>query len=212
MASINFNAAEVEPSQEFQILPEGKYEAVISDSDVKSTRNGSGRYVQLEFEVVSGEHRGRRIWGRYNIENPSADAVRIGHADFSAVCHAVGVLIPSDTCELHGLPLVLTVKCRRQKDSDELENVIRGYAAKNAPVAAPALHPPDNRRRDADNSLKSCLDALTCARVYEDDSLIQRLTVTKKEPQPPDGLAVVRITEYEQKETRGACGAGPPVP
>ena len=88
-----------------------------------------------------------------------------------------------------------------------LTNTIR-----NAPVAAPALHPPDNRRRDADNSLKSCLDALTCARVYEDDSLIQRLTVTKKEPQPPDGLAVVRITEYEQKETRGAGGAGPPVP
>ena len=71
-----------------------------------------------------------------------ADAVRIGRADFSAVCHAVGVLNPSDTCELHGLPLVLTVKCRRQKDSDELENVIRGYAAKNAAVAAPAQQPP----------------------------------------------------------------------
>ena len=36
MATINFNASEVEPSQEFQPLPEGKYEAVISDSDVKS--------------------------------------------------------------------------------------------------------------------------------------------------------------------------------
>ena len=83
MATINFNANEVEPSQEFQPLPEGKYEAVISDSDVKSTRNGSGRYVQLEFEVVSGEHKGRKVWGRYNIENPSADAVRIGRADFS---------------------------------------------------------------------------------------------------------------------------------
>ena len=94
MATINFNANEVEASQEFQPLPEGKYEAVISDSDVKSTCNGSGRYVQLEFEVVSGEHKGRRVWGRYNIENPSADALRIGRADFSAVCHAVGVLTP----------------------------------------------------------------------------------------------------------------------
>ena len=138
MATINFNASEVEPSREFQPLPEGKYEVVIADSDVKSTRNGSGRYVQLEFEVVSGEYKGRKVWGRYNIENPSADAVRIGRADFSAVCHAVGVLNPSDICELHGLPLVLTVKCRRQKDSDELENVIRGYAAKNAAVAAQA--------------------------------------------------------------------------
>lgn len=89
MASINFNAAEVEPSQEFQPLPEGKYEAVISDSDVKETRSGSGKYVQIEFEVVSGEHKGRRVWDCYNIENPSAD--------FSAVCHAVGVLTPSDT-------------------------------------------------------------------------------------------------------------------
>lgn len=97
MATINFNAAEVEPSQEFQILPEGKYEAVIAASDVKETRSGSGKYVQIEFEVVSGEHRGRKIWGRYNIENPSADAVRIGRADFSAVCHAVGVLTTSDT-------------------------------------------------------------------------------------------------------------------
>ena len=138
MATINFNASEVEPSQEFQPLPEGKYEAVIADSDVRTTRNGSGRYVQLEFEVVSGEHKGRKVWGRYNIENPNADAVRIGRADFSAVCHAVGVLNPADTCELHGLPLVLTVKCRKQKDSDELENVIRGYAAKNAAVAAQA--------------------------------------------------------------------------
>ncbi len=74
------------------------------------------------------------------------------------------------------------------------------------------LYPPDNRRRDVDNSLKSTLDALTCARVYEDDSLIRKLTVTKNVPQPPDGLAVVRIEEYEQKETRGAGGAGPPVP
>lgn len=144
MASINFNAAEVEPSQEFQILPEGKYEAVIADSDVKETRSGSGKYVQREFKVVSGEHRGRKIWGRYNIENQNPDAVRIGRADFSALCHAVNVLNPSDTCELHNLPVILTVKCKKQKDTGELENVIRGYAARstaNAPVAAPAPAP-----------------------------------------------------------------------
>lgn len=64
------------------------------------------------------------------------------------------------------------------------------------------LHPPDNRRRDADNSLKSCLDALTCAGVYEDDSLIQKLTVTKCEPMPPDGMAEVRIRDYDISGTQ----------
>ncbi len=74
------------------------------------------------------------------------------------------------------------------------------------------LFPPDNRRRDLDNSLKSLLDALTCAGVYEDDSLIQKLTVTKNKPEPPNGLALIRISEYEQTEQTGTGGTGPPVP
>ena len=31
-------------------------------------------------------------------------------------------------------------------------------------------------------------------------------------PEPPDGLATIRISEHEQTETRGEGGAGPPVP
>ena len=127
MATINFNVSEVAPAQEFKPLPEGKYEAVISDSDVKPTRAGNGSYIQLEFEVVSGEHKGRRLWGRYNTENTNREAVEIGRAQFSAVCHAVGVTNPKDTAELHNRILVLSVRCKRRKDSDELENVISGY-------------------------------------------------------------------------------------
>ena len=56
MATINFNANEVEPSQEFQPLPEGKYEAVISDSDVKSPRNSEHSsfpsYMTIQFFIL----------------------------------------------------------------------------------------------------------------------------------------------------------------
>lgn len=58
------------------------------------------------------------------------------------------------------------------------------------------LYPPDNRRRDADNSLKCLLDAFTHGGLYEDDSLIRRLVVTKREPMPPDGMAYIRIREW----------------
>ena len=74
------------------------------------------------------------------------------------------------------------------------------------------LFPPDSRRRDVDNSLKCTLDSLTQAGVYEDDSLIRKLTATMNSPMPPHGMATIRISEHEQKETRGAGGAGPPVP
>lgn len=41
------------------------------------------------------------------------------------------------------------------------------------------LMPPDNRRRDLDNTLKALLDALQHANVYEDDSQIDELHVVR---------------------------------
>ena len=42
--------------------------------------------------------------------------------------------------------------------------------------------PPDRRRRDLDNILKAVLDALEAAGVYENDSQVDSLTITRMEP------------------------------
>ncbi len=55
------------------------------------------------------------------------------------------------------------------------------------------LRTPDRRRRDVDNVLKSLLDALQHGGAYEDDSQIQRLSIWKGEPKPPNGCALVEI-------------------
>ena len=39
--------------------------------------------------------------------------------------------------------------------------------------------PPDNRRRDLDNLYKALLDALQAARIYDDDSQIDDLQITR---------------------------------
>jgi crossover junction endodeoxyribonuclease RusA len=41
------------------------------------------------------------------------------------------------------------------------------------------LCPPDNRRRDLDNHMKALLDACTLAGLWEDDSLIDQLTILR---------------------------------
>lgn len=58
--------------------------------------------------------------------------------------------------------------------------------------------PPDRRRRDLDNILKSLLDALVHARVLEDDSLIDELSVFRRPPDSPGSVFVV-ITQLENK-------------
>ena len=142
MAIINFNANEVEPSKAFDPIPAGKYIAVITDSEMKETRAGTGRYLQLEFEITDGEYAGRKLWSRLNIENQNAEAVRLARADLSAICRAVNVLTPSDSIDLHNLPLVIKVHCRKDKNTGEITNDIRGYESKAAfkpePKQAPA--------------------------------------------------------------------------
>ena len=144
MSTLNFNANEVEPSTGFVAIPAGKYIAVIVDSELRETKSGTGKYLQLEFEIQGGEYHGRKLWSRLNIENQNADTVRMARADLSAICRAVNVLTPRDSVELHNLPLVVVVRCRKNQD-DEIVNEIRGYEQRQSmaavQTAAPAVPP-----------------------------------------------------------------------
>lgn len=55
------------------------------------------------------------------------------------------------------------------------------------------LYPPDKRKRDVDNVLKPLLDALEHAGVYENDSQIDKLCITRMEVKP-QGLCNVTIS------------------
>ncbi|MBN2583213.1 MAG: DUF669 domain-containing protein [Planctomycetes bacterium] len=129
-----FNATEVEPTTSFEPLPAGKYLAAITESEVKPTKSGTGSYLQLVFTVLEGPYKNRVLWARLNLNNPNATAVKIARSELSAICHAVGVLQPRDSVELHNLPLVVTVKLKRREDTDELTNEIKGYAKKASTV------------------------------------------------------------------------------
>ena len=72
------------------------------------------------------------------------------------------------------------------------------------PLAGPlavdiAVHPPDGRRRDIDNCLKSLLDALEQAGAYHDDGQITVLRVAKRQPEL-GGRVVVIIKPVEDDE------------
>jgi hypothetical protein len=137
MANLNgFNAKEVEPTASFEPIPAGKYPAAITESEMKPTKNGSGNYLQLTFTIIDGEYKNRVLWARLNLNNPNATAVKIAQSELSAVCHAVGVMQPRDSADLHNLPLVIVVKLRKREDTGDLANDIKGYERKGA--GAPA--------------------------------------------------------------------------
>ena len=64
---------------------------------MKANKAGTGRLLQLIFQVIEGDYAHRRLWDRLNLEHPNATAVQFAHAGLSAICRAVGVLKPKDS-------------------------------------------------------------------------------------------------------------------
>jgi len=136
-----FDANQVEPSRDFEPIPAGKYPAVITESEMKPTKNGAGNYLQLTFQIQDGPYKNRILWARLNLDNPNATAVQIAQGELSAICRAVGVLAPNDSVDLHNLPLVIHVKCVKRADTGELTNELKGYAKKETPLLTSASAP-----------------------------------------------------------------------
>jgi hypothetical protein len=140
MANLNgFDANTVEPANDLEPIPFGKYVAVVTDSEMKPTKNGSGNYLQLTFQIIEGPHANRLLWVRLNLDNPNATAVEIARRELSSICRAVGVLTPNDSTDLHNLPCFIHVKVKRRSDTGEMQNEVKGYSRRDAsakPIAA----------------------------------------------------------------------------
>jgi hypothetical protein len=136
MADLNgFDANEIEPAGDFEPIPKGRYVAVIVDSELKTTKAGTGEYLELTFQITEGEFANRLLWARLNLKNPNPQAVKIARKDLSAICHAVRVLRPRDSSELHNLPLIVHVKLKKRSDTDEMVNEVKAFSAREAPSA-----------------------------------------------------------------------------
>ena len=128
MAQLNFNAAEIDTTSR-DAIPSGTYEAVVTDSEMRATKSGTGMGINLTFEILSdGPAKGRKVFAWINYENQRAEAQRIGREELASLCKAVGVTNLTDTVQLHNLPLLITVGVDR---NDPTRNVVKKYAAKS---------------------------------------------------------------------------------
>ncbi len=145
--------------QDYSPLPTGEYVAQIVDSDMKPTKSNTGHYLELVYEITEGEHKGRKVWVRLNLDNPNANAVEIANRQFAAIREATGVPNLRTSEELHYRPHVIRVEFfaagskrgngTRDRDENEVRawKVLEGATQGAAPTAAvaPTTAAPWNR-------------------------------------------------------------------
>ena len=121
---------------DFELLPPGDYTVMVAHASEETTRNGDGKYVGIELEVVGGVEGGRKLFSNFNIVNPSPKAVEIGRSDFAKFLRACGKPVINTPEEVQGSTLKVTVGVKKRKDNGENQNVVKKYTAVNAPLTA----------------------------------------------------------------------------
>jgi hypothetical protein len=129
MVSMNFNAAQYEPSTgAADVLETGVYSVQIVNSEVKQTKSGNGYMLVLTMSCMDQHVNGKKLTARLNIHNPNAQAVEIAYRELSAISHVVGILNWQDTQQLHGRPFKVSVeKVERQDKPGSFSNDIKAY-------------------------------------------------------------------------------------
>jgi hypothetical protein len=127
MAELNFDSNDVEPTGNFEPLPLGEFLVMISASEMKPTKNGEGQYLQLTYDVIDGEYKGRKVFDRLNLVNKNEQAQEIAQRSLSAICRCVGVLHPKNSEELHDKPMVVKVGIRPASGEFQANNVVKAY-------------------------------------------------------------------------------------
>ncbi len=130
-----FDTNTVEPQGDFDVLPPGKYPVVIDKAEVKQTKKMDGHYLSLTMTVADGGYKGRKLWPKIQIQNPSQECVKIGLRTLSALGKATGVTYISDANQFLGKTCIAHVKVK-----DE-QNEIRTYSAMEGPVATQPVAP-----------------------------------------------------------------------
>lgn len=140
LSDLAFNAEEVAQSSSFDPLPPGDYNVIITKSEMKDTKAGTGQYLSLSLLVFAGEYEGRTIFTNINIRNPNKQAEDIARAQLSSLCHSVGVLAPKDSSDFHDKPFTVSLKIRPPKDGYEAANDVKQFKKydENAPAKAAA--------------------------------------------------------------------------
>lgn len=138
------------PESDFAAIPSGEYPAVIVDSDMKPTKSGTGKYLELAHQIIDGPYKGKKVWARLNLVNSNATAVQIAQQHLAELQRAIGLVQTiSDSQLLHNRPCVIRVEFvpadaakGRKNDTNEIKawKSISGATPMSAAPTMPAAN------------------------------------------------------------------------
>ena len=126
---MNFDATQIQPQTgKPDPLPTDWYNVIMTDSEMKPTKDGNGGFLEVVLKVMDGPYAGRQMYDRLNLYNQNEVAVKIAQETLSAICHAVGVFQVRESSVLHGKPFMARAVEKDAEGGYDAGNDVKGYA------------------------------------------------------------------------------------
>ena len=118
--------------RDMTVIPKGDYNATITASVMKQTKNKKGKYLSLEFTLFGGQYDKRKVWVNLNLVNANPVAVEIAQSELTSICLALNHKAKlTESSVLHNRPLIITLKISPAANGYSESNSIAGYSQSN---------------------------------------------------------------------------------
>lgn len=139
-----FDANDLPQGNTYEPLPAGWYTASITDAELRTTKDGTGQYIRVRYDITGPTHHGRVVFGNINIRNQSVKAEEIGRQQLGELMRAIGLARITDTDQLIGGSLQIKLDVRAATEQYAAQNEVKGFKAIAGSVptsATPASSP-----------------------------------------------------------------------
>lgn len=147
MAALNFNPLEHDVLGEgYTVYPAGRYPVAVKKDEVKGNAANTSGYLQLDLEILDGQHKGGVIPWRINLYNQNDQAREIAGRELATVCFACNIHHLPDSSMLRGIPFQVQVaenemdyrpQDDRSKPKKKTNNVVGVYTINGEAVSKP---------------------------------------------------------------------------
>jgi len=112
-----FDPSQYEGTADFvPIRPSWQSAQIVEVSRKEAQNNSSSTYILAVFEIIEGEHKGRKIFQNITLTNQNQQAVEIGQRLLTDICNALKIGSLKNLEVLQYKPMKVRVGIKRDKD------------------------------------------------------------------------------------------------
>lgn len=125
--NITEKLSDIDDRAEYSLLPDGEYYCVVKDAPVKTTKNGTGKYLAIKYQIETVDFEGRYLFQNINFQNESVQAQNIGKAQIKQLTLACGLPeIPAQSTDFIGRSVKVLVGTKEGRNEVKKVSSILG--------------------------------------------------------------------------------------